>query len=93
MVMVWKWVALTTGTQMSTISHIRMAVCKYPSQQAVREHISREQSRVSLTFEALVNRKKKGGQTQKGGLPVNLDFFVSHLQHFFLSTFYRSRSH
>lgn len=41
--MAWKWVALTTAAQMAAGSLIRMAVVGCPSQQAVREHVPREQ--------------------------------------------------
>lgn len=65
MVMAGKWVALTMGTQMAAGSLIRMAVCEYPSQWAVRVPISREQLRGSLTLEALVTGKN-GGWKQTG---------------------------
>ena len=45
---------------------IRIAIVRYPIQQVVRRHFSLKQSRLSLTMEVLVTRKKKEHRTQTG---------------------------
>jgi hypothetical protein len=56
----------TTGIQIAAGSLIRIAIVKYSIQQMVRRHFSLEQSRLSLTMEVSVTRKKKRGWTQTG---------------------------
>lgn len=71
-VTLWKWIALITGNQ--------MAVVEYPSQNAVRAHVSWEQLRVFMLLEALVTKKKKGGWTPAEWLSRQFDDFELHLQ-------------
>lgn len=96
--MAGKWEVLTTHIQIVARSLIRIAIGKYPIQQAVRRHFSWKQLRLFLTMEVLVTAKKKEGQTQTGAvfqtiwLPMILFMGITPVQ-ILPTSLYRNMTH